>query len=144
MNNKKIIITTECCREILFADTDAGGMMYFGQACRFIETGIKDWFKQNNLNYLSSQELNIFWVVRELKILYDETIKYNENIKISTSITYIGRFYLQFSLRIFDFNNQKKLQSNIKFVSINKFDKKTVPIPEDLFQNRFIINNLKK
>jgi acyl-CoA thioester hydrolase len=142
MNNNKITSTTECQQSIIFADTDAGGMMYFGNAARFIEIGINNWFKENNFSYIQKKELNIFFVVRELQVFYNSVIKYDETIKIKTTIKYIGRFYLKFYVEILGIDNIKKIQANVKFVGINKTIQNTIKIPEELFSYRNNINNL--
>lgn len=123
-------------QRILFADTDAGGMMYFGQAARWIEAGIHDWFRQNNLTFLDRKDLNLFWVIREIRSLYSKPIFFDEEITISCKIRIVQRFSITFDINIIDTNGEKKISSFARLVPIDKTSQKTVKIPDELYQNR--------
>ena len=128
---------------ILFADTDAGGMMYFGNAARFVEAGINEWFRSNSLSFLKRSDLNLFWVVRELRTLYSKTIGYDETIDINVVLTRIMRFTLVFDIEISS-NEIQKIKSQVRLVSMNKDSKQTIPIPDEIFKHAITINSLKK
>lgn len=125
-------------QRILFADTDAGGMMYFGQAARWVEAGMHEWFRRNNLYFLERKDLNLFWVVRELRTLYSKPISFDELITITATIKSIQRYSLSFEIEV-TANDEKKLSSFVRLVPMEKTSKKTTFIPDEIFKNRHLI-----
>lgn len=136
---RPIKLSTECSRTIIFADTDAGGMMYFGQAARFIETGIHDWFKKNNMKFINEAEPDLFWVIRELNVIYSKMITFDEEVNIVTSLKHIGRYSLSFSVSFFGTSDIEKVTSTAKLIPINLRSGICSMLPDQLFQLRSFV-----
>lgn len=137
---KSVELTTSCVRTILFADTDAGGMMYFGQVGRFVETGIHDWFKQNGISFLNKDEADFFWVIRELNVAYSKMIPFNEELKITTRLNHVGRYSIHFSIDFYGNHTDPSVSATAKLVPINLKSGNCVPLPEPLFALRKVLS----
>ena len=46
------LICDEIHERVRFEDTDAGGVMYFGRACRWIESGFNELFRKHLISLL--------------------------------------------------------------------------------------------
>ena len=118
--------------KILFADTDAGGMMYFGNVARFVEDGINSWFKKNSLSFLKRDDLNLFWVVRELKTLYSKTISYDEVLHIDICLEKVMRYTLFFKVLI-SVDNEKRTESIVRLIPMDKTTKSALPVLSEIY-----------
>jgi acyl-CoA thioester hydrolase len=133
-----MIQETSLKQRILFADTDAGGMMYFGQAARWVEAGMHEWFRTNDLSFLGRSDLNLFWVVRELRTLYSKPIVFDEEITILTRIRTIQRYSLNFDVEIMGNGGVRKLCSFVRLVPMDRTSQKTTFIPDEIFNHRHL------
>lgn len=130
MENEGCLVT-EYTVKILFADTDAGGMMYFGQACRFVEASVHNWFKQNSFNFVGKS--NLFWVVRELNTLYSNQVAYDEDILLTTCLKHVGRYSIQFDVVFFGKDHVQKIVAKVRMVPIDIITKEPMPIPNSIY-----------
>lgn len=106
--------------------------MYFGGAARFVEAGIHHWFKENQFSFLNPGAEKVFWVVRELHILYSKRISFGETIMVTTRLEHVGRFYLSFSCHFMGEDQETRLTATLRLVFIDNEQGKPLPLPHDL------------
>ena len=119
---------------VLFADTDAGGMVYFGSYARFVENAVRQWFDFNKHAYLGKK--NNFWVVRRLNVLYSESFRYGDLLEVNCDIDRIRRYSLDFKVNIRAKNRKtKNVAAMVTFALIDLATHKPLPMPHPIFSH---------
>jgi acyl-CoA thioester hydrolase len=120
---------------IIFEDTDAGGVMYFGRACRWIEIGFNEWFRSKAMPLPKIKETySIFFIIQELNVKYHKTLHYDDEIVIKTVAKTARRYSIQFETKIFSKKNSELcVGATHKMVPVNFNTKKIEQIPNVLF-----------
>lgn len=122
----------EITKRIYYAETDAGGIVYYGNLCKYIESGCAEWFRKYaiSLNELTKR-YNLFLVMKEANLSYIKPVLYDEEITIRTKVKKIKYFSIQFITEIL-VNGEKRYSGQNKMVPVDIVTKKPVKIPDDV------------
>jgi acyl-CoA thioester hydrolase len=88
-------------KRVYFQETDAGGVVYFGNLSRFIEIGFCEWFREfvKPMNAMH-EENDIFMVVKNTEHNFIESLKYDDLICIKTTLVKAKNFSIQFKTEV--------------------------------------------
>ena len=68
-------------KRIYYAETDAGGIVYYANLCKYIEAGCSEWFRKFGIPFSElTKEYGLFFVMKDVHLHYKIPIKYDEEI----------------------------------------------------------------
>jgi acyl-CoA thioester hydrolase len=137
----KNIYTNHTKKIVYFNETDAGGVVYFGNIGRYIEIGFSEWFREfaKPLKYFN-KNYNIFFVVRESNLSFKKSLHYDDCIVIKTTLKKINYYSITFSINIC-VNNTTHFLAETTLVPVNIDTKSIVKNPEEIAK---FINEVQK
>ena len=117
---------------VMYADTDHGGVVYYGSYLRWMESGRTEILRDNGISYVDYEDKGMFVPVRKVEVEYFTSAKYDDIIIIETTIEKIGNSSVEFSYKIIDKDSGKTIASA---KTINVFIKKNgekTSVPNEL------------
>lgn len=107
---------------VLYADTDHGGVVYYGSYLRWFEIGRAELFRSIGLTYADLESSGILCPVIELQCRYHHPAKYDEILVIITWIERLRRSSITFGYQILRGSDQALIatgQTTNAFVNQN-------------------------
>ncbi|MDR1418192.1 MAG: hypothetical protein LBI80_03445 [Endomicrobium sp.] len=128
----KNIYTNHTEKTVYFNETDAGGVVYFGNIGKYIEIGFSEWFREfaKPLKYFN-KNYNIFFVVKESNQFFKKSLHYDDNIVIKTTLKRIIYYSITFSTNIC-INDIPHYLAQTILVPVNIDTKSIVKNPEEI------------
>ena len=121
-------------KTIYFCETDAVGVVYFGNIGKYIEIGFSEWFREFAIPLKKiNKDYGIFFVVRESNQSFKKSIYYDDRIKIKTNLEKISYYYLIFSTSIY-VDNEIRFLARTTLVPVDMNTKSIVKIPSELIK----------
>ena len=85
---------------VIFGDTDAGGIVYYGNYLRWFEVGRAELMRRKGFLYLVTVERGVLLPVIEMGARYHAPARYDDVLRIHAEILDVGRVRLTFGYRI--------------------------------------------
>ncbi len=128
----KNTLVNEITKRIYYAETDAGGIVYYGNLCSYIEMGCGEWFRKfaKPLKEITSL-YNLFFVMKEANLTYSKPVTYDNEITIRTYIKEIKYYSIKFYTEIL-VNGEVYYSGENKMVPVDINTKSPVRIPDDV------------
>lgn len=119
-------------KRVYFQETDAGGVVYFGNMSRYIEIGFSEWFREFAipLNDLY-KENDLFMVVKKTEQNFYSSLQYDDLLCIRTTLKKAKNFSVQLKTEIF-VNDDLHYDAVTELVPVNHTTKKISRVPEAL------------
>ncbi|MDR1920159.1 MAG: acyl-CoA thioesterase [Candidatus Adiutrix sp.] len=116
---------------VLYADTDAMGIVYNGAYFRFFERARDEYLRQRGLPYSAIEERGISTPLTEAYAHYYSSFRYDEIIAMECWVSEIKRASFRFEYRLFLPENpeETKVSGYTVLVTLNKADQKICKIP---------------
>ncbi len=92
------VFKTEC--RVIYADTDAGRVVYNANYLRYFETGRSEMMRSWAISYRAIEERGFLLPVTESYIRYKAPARYDDLILIFTSLAKVNKFSCRFNYRI--------------------------------------------
>ncbi len=126
---------------VYYEDTDAGGVVFYANYLKFMERARTEWlrklgFEQDKLR----QEKNILFAVRNVTIDYLKPAYFNELLSVKSKIIDQRPASLLFHQSVFNENDDKLCEAEIKIACINCISKKPEAIPETILMELDHVN----
>ncbi len=86
---------------VSYAETDQMGMVYYANYLVYFERGRTEWLRASGLAYRDLEEKGIFFPVIEASLKYTAPARYDDVIKVVTSVSDVGQASIEFSYEIF-------------------------------------------
>ncbi|MFQ5646410.1 MAG: acyl-CoA thioesterase [bacterium] len=86
--------------KVYYADTDAGGVVYYGTYLRFLEVGRTEFLQSGGLSVTELLEEGYVFVVTEVNIKYKSPAGLGDILEISTRLREIGHARVTFEHEI--------------------------------------------
>ncbi len=132
----------EITRRIYYAETDAGGIVYYGNLCKYIEIGCAEWFRKYTISLSEiTKKYNLFFVMKEANLIYDKPVFYDEEITIRTNVNKMKYYSIQFRTEIL-VNGEMRYHGQNKMVSVDIRTKRPTKIPDDVLLALITSENL--
>ncbi|HOC59944.1 MAG TPA: thioesterase family protein [Smithellaceae bacterium] len=94
---------------VIFADTDAMGIVYHTNYIRWFEMGRNELMRQLGLAYTELEKLGLHLPLTEVSCHYLAPAKYDHVVTVETKFDYIRRASVKFLSRIWTENREKLL-----------------------------------
>ena len=126
------MITGEIKLRVRYSDTDQMGYVYYGRYASFYEIARVELFRRLGFSYKKLEEEGIGMPVIDMETKYILPIKYDEQIKINTSIENLPSSRISFKYEVYNQNNELANTANTTLTFINLINKKPVRMPAEL------------
>jgi acyl-CoA thioester hydrolase len=85
---------------VIYGDTDQMGVVYYANYLRWFEKGRSEFLRQIGQPYATIEQRGFHFPVIEVTCRYANSARYDEDIRIETEITELGRASLSFAYRV--------------------------------------------
>jgi acyl-CoA thioester hydrolase len=126
------MITGEIKLRVRYSDTDQMGYVYYGRYAIFYEIARVELFRSLGFSYKKLEEEGIGMPVIDMETKYILPIKYDEQIKINTTIENLPSSKISFKYEVYNQNNELANTANTTLTFINLINKKPVRMPAEL------------
>ena len=119
-------------KRIYYHDTDAGGIVYYGQYLCYLEEARTEFLEKRTLTVEEFRERGYFYVVRQCNVTYRSPARYGETIICDAKLKKIGASQLVFDQTVHGKKDGRLIvEAEVSLVCLNH-DFKPTPIPDDL------------
>ena len=126
------MITGEIKLRVRYSDTDQMGYVYYGRYAIFYEIARVELFRSLGFSYKKLEEEGIGMPVIDMETKYILPIKYDEQIKINTTIENLPSSRISFKYEVYNQNNKLANTAKTTLTFINLINKKPVRMPAKL------------
>lgn len=117
-------------KRIYYYDTDAGGVVYYGNYLKYLEESRTEFLEKKGLSVAQLHKLGFFYAVRKCSIIYKSPARYGDTIVCEARLKAITPARLIFEQTIHDKASGRLLvEAQVDLASLTK-DFKPTPIPE--------------
>jgi acyl-CoA thioester hydrolase len=124
---------------VYYEDTDAQGIIYYGNYLRFAERARTDFLRLgDNMSQSDlTKRTGVFFVVRKVVIEYIAPGRLDDELKVTAEVVKMGRTSFDMKQEFFNQNNVKLAEMSVQIVCVaNEGEKlKSVRIPENLIKH---------
>jgi acyl-CoA thioester hydrolase len=119
-------------KRIYYHDTDAGGIVYYGQYLCYLEEARTELLDQKGLSVQTFKDRGLAYAVRECHITYKSPARYGDILTCLATLKKATAVQLVFDQTIHDKKDGRLIvTAEVSLVCLNT-DFKPTPIPEDL------------
>jgi len=93
-------VTNITSYRVIYGDTDQMGVVYYANYLRWFERGRSEFLRQIGLPYANIEAAGYHFPVAEVTCRYAQSARYDDVIKIATTLVELGRVYLLFEYLI--------------------------------------------
>lgn len=114
-------------KDIHYHDTDCGGVVYYANYLKYMEESRTDFCKHNGVDMKKLMEEGTLFVIVNVNISYKAPARYQDTIKVYTSLEKVGRSSVNFIQEI-KRDEQVLVQAKVAWACIDKtFKPKKAP-----------------
>jgi len=119
-------------KRIYYHDTDAGGVVYYGNYLKFLEEARTEFLENKGIDIRSLHDEGCLYAVRKCSVNYKAPAKYGDTISCTANLTKITAAQMFFSQKIYnDGSGELLVEADVVLVSLDtKF--KACPIPDSI------------
>jgi len=119
-------------KRIYYHDTDAGGIVYYGQYLCYLEEARTEFLDQKGMSVQTFRDRGLAYAVRECHIKYKSPARYGDILLCSATLKSTSAVQLVFDQTIHDKKDGRLIvQAEVSLVCLS-LDFKPTPIPDDL------------
>ncbi len=122
---------------VRYSETDKMGFCYYGNYAAFLELGRVELLRENKIVYKELEDLGILLPVSELSIKYLHPAKYDDLLKIKTTISELKGARIYFTYEIFNEEEILLLRATTTLVFVDAKTMRPIAAPD------FILDILK-
>ena len=119
-------------KRIYYHDTDAGGVVYYGNYLKYLEEARTEFLENKGLSVKAFHDRQFLYAVRKCTITYRSPARYGDRIICDATLKNITAAQIVFDQKIIDKETGRILvEAEVTLVSLNE-QFKPMAIPEDL------------
>ena len=119
-------------KRIYYHDTDAGGVVYYGNYLKYLEEARTEFLENKGLTIDKLRERGFLYAVRKCSIVYRGPARYADIILCDAKLKETTAVQMVFEQKIFEKKTKRLLvEAEVTLVSLTS-DFKPIPIPEDI------------
>ncbi len=119
-------------KRIFYHDTDAGGIVYYGNYLKYLEEARTEFLETKGLSVTTFHDRGLRYAVRKCNITYRSPARYADTLICGAKINQISAAQIIFDQTIHDKETGRLIvEAEVALACLNKDFKPTV-IPEDL------------
>ena len=119
-------------KRIYYHDTDAGGIVYYGQYLCYLEEARTEFLEQTGLSVQMFKDRGLGYAVRQCNVSYKSPARYGDTLICTATLTKATAVQLIFDQKITDKKDGRVIvEAEVSLACLNT-DFRPAPIPEDL------------
>jgi len=118
-------------RRVIYGDTDAGGVVYYGNYLRYFEVGRTELLRHHGTTYRELEDMGYILPVVECKIRYKASAVYDDLLVIETSLVEARKVSCRFNYRIYRKDDNKLLVKGYTTLAVVNRQGKLTPFPTE-------------
>jgi acyl-CoA thioester hydrolase len=119
-------------KRIYYHDTDAGGIVYYGQYLCYLEEARTEFLDNRNVSVEIFKQRGLVFVVRQCNVTYRSPARYGDILLCDAKLKKMGASQLIFDQAIRDKKDGRLIiEAQVSLVCLN-MEFKPTPIPDDL------------
>ena len=119
-------------KRIFYHDTDAGGVVYYGNYLKYLEEARTEFLEKKGLSVETFLKRGMMYAVRECKVIYRSPARYGDVLLCEAQLIRATAAQLIFDQKIFHKESGRLMvEAEVSLVCLSK-DFKPMQIPEDL------------
>ena len=119
-------------KRIFYHDTDAGGIVYYGNYLKYLEEARTEFLENKGLSVAIFRNRGLIYAVRKCSIIYRSPARYGETLLCDARLQKITAAQLIFDQLIHEKKTRRLVaEAEVTLACLNK-DFKPVQIPDDL------------
>lgn len=112
---------------VYYEDTDAGGVVYYGNYLKFAERARTDFLRLSGINQFElAKETGLFFVVRNVTIDYLSPGRLDDIITVECSVIEVGRTSVTMTQDFYNQNNQPLAKMKVQIVCVQNVEGKKI------------------
>lgn len=134
------MIKTETTLRVRYGETDQMGFVYYGVYAQYYEVGRVEAMRSLGFSYREMEESGVLMPVINLTINYKKPAKYDDEVRIVTSVTEMPGVRITFHYECFNQHNELLNTGSVTLVFIDKEKNKPMQPPAwfmDGFMKKF-------
>ena len=128
-------------KKVYYHDTDAGGVVYYGNYLKFLEEGRTEYCISRGVDIAGLFAGGISFVVVHVEVDYVSSARYGDVLAVETEVDKVGTSSVRFSQRI-KRGEQLLVRSAVVWACVNR-DFKAIPVSGDI-RNALLAPQLSK
>lgn len=136
------MIKTETTLRVRYGETDQMGFVYYGVYAQYYEVGRVEAMRSLGFSYREMEESGVLMPVINLTINYKKPAKYDDEVRIVTSVTEMPGVRITFHYECFNQHNDLLNTGSVILVFIDKEKNKPMQPPAwfmEGFMKKFIV-----
>ena len=119
-------------KRIYYHDTDAGGVVYYGNYLKYLEESRTEFLEKKGLSVTQLHQLGFFYAVRKCALTYKSPARYGDTVVCQARLKEITAARLIFEQTIHDKASGRLLvEAQVDLASLSK-DFKPAAIPDEI------------
>ena len=108
--------------KVRYAETDQMGVVYHGNYAQYLEIARIDWLHALGISYKKMEEEGVMLPVYELKLQFKKSAKFDDELKIETTLLRKPGVRIEFIYKIFNQHNEllTEAETTLIFMDIEK------------------------
>lgn len=138
------MVKSETSVRVRYGETDQMGFVYYGVYAQYYEVGRVEAMRSLGFSYKEMEEAGVLMPVINLNIHYKKPAKYDDEVRIVTTVKEMPSVRITFHYECFNQHNDLLNHGTVTLVFIDKEKNKPMQPPQwflDAFMKRFNFEN---
>jgi acyl-CoA thioester hydrolase len=115
---------------IYYEDTDLSGVVYHANYLKYMERGRTEFLREHNIDLDDYHKDGVVFAVTEIRIQYRFPARYNDVVRVETTLDTISSFQVAFRAEIFNQDGKCLTKGVAKVVAVDEKTGSAVRLPE--------------
>jgi acyl-CoA thioester hydrolase len=120
----------EITMRVRYAETDQMGVVYYANYLVWFEVARTEYFRRRGVRYSDLEHKGVYLMVAESHCRYKASVRYDDQVRIATRVTYVKASSLEFEYEIF--MDQKLIATGSTIHVFVNQERKPVKIPAEV------------
>ncbi|MEG9326369.1 acyl-CoA thioester hydrolase [Salinimicrobium catena] len=120
--------------KVRYAETDQMGVVYHGNYAQYLEIARIDWLDAIGISYKKMEEEGVMLPVYELKTRFKRSAKFDDLLKIETTLLKKPGVRIEFSYKIFNENKELLTEAETTLIFMDMKKNKPIKCPQYILE----------
>ncbi len=116
---------------VRYAETDQMGVVYYGNYLAYLESARTGLLREEGYPYSELEKQGLLLPVTECKIQYKGAARYDEEVKVATTLAYVKNASIKFNYKVYNAEEKEIAEAYTIHPFLNA-EWKIVTIPDDV------------
>ena len=116
---------------VRYGETDQMGVVYHPNYLLYFETGRTELMREAGVTYSELEKTGVFLVVTEARCRYRAAARYDEELRVVTTVDLVGKATIRFSYRVMGPDDRLLAEGHTELASVDA-SKNPVRLPKEV------------